>query len=74
MTKKRDGSHAWEVYVSNIGRVYEGSNGFTARRDYGAYVQASRAPHGRASGESVTIMCDGEPWREFIGATPDGEA
>ena len=50
----------WQVIVGNIGTVYDGANGFTARQDYDAYVGLSRAPYGRASGESVVLFRGGE--------------
>ena len=48
----------WVVIVGNIGTVYDGTNGFAARQEYSVYVGLSRAPYGRASGESITLLRD----------------
>ena len=57
----------WEVIVGNIGKVFEGSNGFQARVAYNSYVGMSKRNYGRASGESVSLWKDNEPFKEFIG-------
>jgi hypothetical protein len=60
-------SNKWEVIVGNVGTVYEGSNGFKARQEYSAYVAISKKNTGRAGGESVFLMKNGEPDVEHIG-------
>jgi hypothetical protein len=55
----------WEVMVSNIGRVFEGTNGFEARATYNQYIRLSKAQYGRASGEGVTLWRDGEITAEY---------
>ena len=57
----------YEVIVGNVGTTLRTDNGAEALREYGQWKQASKAPHGRASGESVTLMRDGEPWHEHQG-------
>ena len=56
----------YEVLVGNIGNVYSG-NGTEARRVFADYVKQSKSGYGRAAGEDVTIMRDGEPWKEHQG-------
>jgi hypothetical protein len=57
----------YEVICGNIGTVYDGNNPVEARRIYGIYKEQSETGYGRAGGESVTIMEDGEPTLEHIG-------
>ena len=53
--------HKYEVVVSNIGTVASDiDNPVAAKTEYGYWVKASKSPHGRASGESVTLIKDGE--------------
>ena len=58
----------YQVIVSNIGQVYDGDDLDEARRLYREYVRQSKANEGRAAGESVTVMKDGEPLFDFLGA------
>lgn len=53
-----------EVIVSNIGTVYNGTNGFEATRQYNTYKGLSCQPFGKPSGESVTWLKDGEIHKE----------
>jgi len=55
---------SYEVIVSNIGTVYRGSSRTEATRLFREYVALSKQGAGRAGGESVTLMEDGEPIRE----------
>ena len=57
----------WEVIVGNIGTVYSGPNGFEANAHFQTYVGQSNSGHGRAAGEDVILMKDGELHREFQG-------
>lgn len=60
----------YSVVVSNIGTVADGlNNPILARKEYGEWVKAAKAPHGRASGESVTLFKDGEPELEHYGTS-----
>lgn len=52
----------YQVIVGNIGTVYEGSLPVTALGVYGEYKRQSKAGHGRAAGESVTILKNNEIW------------
>ena len=60
-------SRTWEVIVGNIGTVYSGPSGAIARQKYGDYQDMSQDNYGRASGESVVLMCNGEPVKEYAG-------
>mgnify|MGYP001010685849 CR=1 FL=1 len=64
-------SKNYEVFVGNLGRVYHGPSTDDANEAYDDYVKESKTPGGRTSGESVTLMCDGEPVREY---SPELEA
>jgi hypothetical protein len=57
----------YEVIVGNIGLVYTGSNGFTANVVYGTYKRQSKEGRGRAAGEDVTALRDGEIFHEYTG-------
>jgi hypothetical protein len=52
----------WEVVVGNIGTVHSGLHKHVAMVHYQTYVKQSTEPYGRtlSSGESVTLVCDGE--------------
>ena len=64
-------AHTWQVIVGNIGTVYDGTNGFAAVQAFNRYVAASKAPHGRAGGEDVTLMQGDEIHREHHGTQTD---
>lgn len=49
-----------EIIVSNIGIVYDGTDIAEARRTFNEYCNQARDHVGRASGESVTWLLDGE--------------
>ncbi len=57
----------FQVVVGNVGQVYDGSNYMQARERYRTYVKLSKAPYGRASGESVTLFHNGEIKVEYVG-------
>ena len=57
----------YEVIVGNIGTVHEGQSGSEAKRVFAEYKDQSKSGYGRASGESVTILEDGEPILEHFG-------
>lgn len=61
----------FEVFVGNVGRVYDGGSSLEASKTYAHYVKLSKAGSGRAAGESVVIMKNGEPEREFAGESGD---
>jgi len=58
----------YDVVVGNIGTVHSGRNQRVAMRTYRVYVEQSRAAYGRAAGENVTVMCDSEIHKEYIGS------
>lgn len=55
----------YQVIVGNIGTVYDGGDLNKAMENYKSYVAMSKLPAGRASGEDVTLMDNGEPTREY---------
>jgi hypothetical protein len=57
----------WEVIVGNIGTVFDGSRESAARATYKDYVIQSKSGNGRAGGEDVTLMQNGEPVDEHFG-------
>ena len=57
----------FQVVVGNIGTVYDGNNYMQAQARYAAYVKASKSPHGRAAGEPVTLMHNGDIRCEYAG-------
>lgn len=56
----------YEVIVGNIGKVFEGPNGFEARKNFNTYVGQSKRQVGRASGEQVSLWKDGDILEEYI--------
>lgn len=57
----------FEVIVGNVGTVYTGEDCGTAMELFLSYQQESKKGYGRASGESVTLMQDGEIMYEHAG-------
>jgi len=57
----------WEVVVGNIGTVYKCSDASYAVEAYNDYVKISKNGKGRAAGESVTLLKNGEIHREHLG-------
>lgn len=57
----------YQVIVGNIGTVYDGASFIEAKQAYSDYRKQSRANCGRASGESVTMLCDNDIKWEHIG-------
>lgn len=51
---------AYEVIVGNAGTVYKGDNERDALLNARLYVDQSKANRGRAAGEPVTVLKDGE--------------
>jgi hypothetical protein len=56
----------YEVIVGNVGSVYSGNSLKEALQTYKTYREQSESGLGRAGNEPVTLMVDGEPWREHI--------
>lgn len=63
--------HVFEVIVGNVGTVHTGNDYATARKEYCIYVDVSKAGVGRAAGESVYLMKDGEPVMAHQGPADD---
>ena len=57
----------YEIIVSNVGRVAEGTKAFEANSVFHHYVKASKAKYGRAAGETVTMFRNGEVVKEYTG-------
>jgi hypothetical protein len=57
----------YEVIVGNIGRVFKGSHYPDAIQTFKDYKQQSKENLGRAAGEPVTLLEDGEPINEYEG-------
>jgi hypothetical protein len=55
----------YEVICGNVGSVYSGTDEAEARAKYQTYIEASKAEYGRASGEDVTLMRDGDIADEY---------
>lgn len=62
-----------EVVVGNIGVIYNGPNGVMANSLFRLYRIKSERGEGRAAGESVTWLKDGEVHKEHAGSTGSGE-
>jgi hypothetical protein len=52
--------HDYDVIVGNVGTVYRGNSEKDARAIFRDYVGAAQTDRGRASGEAVTLMRDGD--------------
>jgi len=58
----------YHVVVGNIGEVYSGGFYQSALDAFMVYQRKSISGEGRAAGEDVTMLRDGEIVREFIGS------
>lgn len=67
----RGTGHRYEVIVGNIGTVYDGASMSAASETYRDYVMMSKSERGRAGGESVTMLKDGDIAREHAGSSED---
>lgn len=57
----------YQVYVGNIGMVYDGSDEAIAESKFQEYKKQSESNYGRAGGEDVTMMKNGEIFKEYVG-------
>lgn len=57
----------YEVIVGNIGSVYSGDSKAEADHEFRAYATQSMDNRGRAGGEDVTLLVDGEVVKEHLG-------
>ena len=53
------------VVVGNIGVVVETQSIGVAHDTFDGWMEMSKSKHGRASGETVTLMVDGEIMNEY---------
>lgn len=58
----------YQVVVGNIGTTYSGNLLKEALKNYKEYKSQSKQNYGRAAGEQVTLLKDGEPLYEYAGA------
>jgi len=56
-----------EIIVGNVGTVYSGSDDELAAAKYKIYVESSKSGRGRAGGEDVVWMRDGDVFKSFTG-------
>jgi hypothetical protein len=70
---RRANEPVYSVIVGNVGTVYQGDDETQARMDFTAYADQSRNHYGRASGEPVTLMQNGEPISEHYGDNDTGD-
>ena len=72
---KRNPSNRYEVIVGNVGTIFDETGGarakWNAKKAYLHYVEASLAGTGRAGGEGVVLMEDGEIIAEHFGENSD---
>ena len=64
---RHDMKTEYQVIVGNIGTVHDSNNPVDANKVYGDYKRQSEDGYGRASGESVTLLVDGEIRFEHLG-------
>lgn len=60
-------SKPFEIIVGNIGSVWTGSNYMQAETRFHAWVKDSKTGLGRSGGESVILLHNGEPRKEYAG-------
>jgi phage FluMu protein Com len=65
-TEKPINEQKYVVNVGNIGNIACDSKE-EAEETFKEYVEQSKSGYGRAAGESVYLMVDGEPEKEYIG-------
>ena len=59
------GVSLYSVLVGNVGEAYSGYDAAVAFSTYDIYVNLSKLEHGRASGEPVVLLRNGEPEKEY---------
>lgn len=57
----------YELIVGNIGRVFESNNLKDCMKKFRHYVTQSKSGVGRAGGESIILLREGEPIEEYQG-------
>lgn len=56
----------WQVIVGNVGTVYDGPSRRDAYATFNTYRNDSARGIGRAAGEPVTLLRDGDVFREHL--------
>lgn len=59
---------SYEVFVGNVGSVYEGDDRQAADQTFQTYVELSKYGQGRASQEEVVLFQDGHVIEEYVPA------
>lgn len=57
----------YQVIVGNIGEVFQGNSLKDALKRFREYRRQSKTLRGRAGGESVTLLREGEPIEWYVG-------
>lgn len=57
----------YQVIVGNVGTVYDAYSLKEASKTFSEYKHQSKTHYGRASGEQVTMFCNGEPVKQYDG-------
>jgi hypothetical protein len=63
----------YQVIVGNIGTVLDTNDRHEVDSVFETYKAQSESGVGRAGGESVTIMEDGEPVKEHVGSNDNND-
>jgi len=71
--KFKKGGNSDDKYVVNVGNIgnITCETMAEAEKTYKEYVSQSKSGKGRASGEDVILMVDGEPMKEYFGTNKD---
>ena len=72
-TERREEEMKYSVIVGNIGTVCETDSLETAHSVFNEYTEQSQSDYGRAAGEDVSLLEDGEPIEELIGSLSSDE-
>lgn len=56
----------YQVIVGKIGAVYDGHDGKRAKKEFNAWVRVSKDESGRAAGEPVIVLVNGDLSREYM--------
>lgn len=67
LTKNGSSRPRYQLYVENIGLVFDGVDESAANSDYNEYVRRSKLRSGRESGSEVTMLKDGELFKSHSG-------
>ena len=56
----------YEIYVGNVGMVWEGTDSAEADKVFTEYQRRSHTGSHRAGGEAIALFTDGELTQEYI--------